>query len=247
MGIDGVILDIDGCLLEGNNANLKKYSILSDMLLSLDAQGVRSILCSGRPASFVEMNSIMLGIMNPFIFEWSAGIQDAKSGTTAYHPAVDGDFIKYRNLIKSHITRHINNKYDCWIQPGKEIAITIFSKNINNIEYAYNELTEYITTLRIGHMFSIYNKSEYIDIRCNKINKSVGFYWYLDNYVGHTSSPKTWLAIGDSIDDCDLFDICSFSGAPKNADSFSATKASYCSPLEHIDGVIDILKFYFYD
>lgn len=244
--IRGIILDIDGCLISNDNADIISYNKLKSLLFKLEEKGVRCILCSGRPSSFVEMNAMLLGIKNPILFEWGAGLTNIHSGNTIYHPIINNDFFTQRDLFKTYIKDNLLSKYSCWIQPGKEIAITLFSHKKEDIKYLHKELNEYIKKNMLQDLFEVYNKINYLDIRHKAIIKSSGLKWYMDIHPSHGTSHQ-WLAIGDSIDDCNLFNYCNYSGVPANSDKEAISQSQYCSPHTYIDGVIDIIEYFFHD
>ena len=240
-GVEGVVLDLDGCVLEDSgHVAIHALAALRVALERFRARGGSVVLCSGRPASFMEAVALVLGHAGPLLFEWGSGlINDVYQGTPEYHPALTRHYFEARRAFVEFIQTETNPRYGSWIQPGKDVATTIFLREHGHMEAVAGEIHRYLEENDGLSQMTVHRKSRYIDVRPAQVDKAGGFRWLLSR--GGRPPASRWLAIGDSLDDCSLFRECGLAGCPSNGDESARAHAHLISSESYLKGVLEVL------
>lgn len=243
--VSGVVIDIDGCLLGPNlNLNFLRFSEFRSLCSRLLTDGREIVLCSGRPGPFVEALAVSLGLRGALLFEWGAGlIEDIEEGVPIYHPLLDTAYWNRRVAVIGFLRNNLMENYRCWIQPGKETAVTVFVEETNLLSDIHRVLSNFLDGEGMSEIFAIHPKNNYLDIRPRNIDKAVGFGWFLSRRSSSQNAlAKSWLAIGDSIDDLSLFKCCGMGACPANADVDLKNCSHVVAQGSYLEGVIEILR-----
>ena len=242
--VSGIVLDIDGCILDADShVNFLEFVEFRTLCKALNAKKTEIVFCSGRPGAFLESLSILAGLSAPLLFEWGAGlIENSVDGKTNYHPSLDDQYWFCRQTVMDFIRTKLMKSMSCWIQPGKEAAITIFAHRQDTVDYIQDMLSNFLEISSIDKIFVAHKKSGYIDIRPKHVDKAVGFKWFLSRREHSLSEESEWLAIGDSIDDCSLLEYCGWSACPANADRHAKKSSNIIANSPYLTGVIEILR-----
>lgn len=238
---DLVICDIDGCLSPESHAPINETALSG--IAEHNRQAVRNndrpmvTLCSGRPISFVEaMSRFIHNTLIPCIGE---------NGVWLYYPDVNAfemdSAITAEHLEAVHeVSKFLRSKYQArgvTEQPGKSAAVTLHHHDTAYLRSIMPEVKDEL--LQRGWPFRVSMTWFYINCDLHHVNKATGIKRLL---TSTGIDPSRTAAIGDTMSDKFMADSVGFFACPSNADSQIQKSADYVSPLEEIDGVLDILS-----
>jgi hypothetical protein len=241
-----VLVDIDGCLLPKGNfggdllvlEKIKQYNRKSRIAPKVPAV----TLCSGRPAPYVEALMKLIEGYIPAIFEWGAGIYFPASYDFQYSALFTEEVRAVRQEILDITTRAIKRgEIKAKIQPGKEVAITLYPVNGVTTDELYKTLKQQWICIKGVTLYEIQVTQTRIDLLPVGIKKDLGIL-ALGNILN--LDPENILGIGDDESDLSFLNYAGLSGCPINAHPKVKEKVDYVSPLEHGFGVIDILEHF---
>ncbi|HSM72597.1 MAG TPA: HAD-IIB family hydrolase [Anaerolineales bacterium] len=236
-----LVFDIDGVLTKGEGKPLD-LELLKD--LALINQAARKdpalpavTLCTGRPASYVEVMLQAIDGHLPAIFENGAGL---------YIPS-DYKFLPHPNLQNRSEMRRIRQRLEetlvkegtAYFQPGKEYTLSLFSTDPANKDKLHDQTRDVLGMFK--GTFDFASSSSCLNILPRNIHKGSGIE-FLCNQTGY--NPSEMLGVGDSGVDIQFLSLVGFSAAPANADKDIKKIVQYISPYQTGEGVRDILKHF---
>lgn len=243
-----VIADIDGCLTAGRG-ELIDLSVF-DQIRALepkdraDAQEPWIALITGRPQPYLEGILQLIGMNTIGLFEWGCGLFVPRGYRCVYHPVITTAFHEKVTLIKAALTRHMRENNIGFVQPGKEIAITVYPHNQdgNTVPELYTTVLEWLKCQsNVYNDLTVYQNRTFVYLMPRHVDKRVGLEWML-NQLGIPSAQC--LGIGDSEDDLAFLSICGKSAAPHNAMLTVKEQVGYCSSYSYGHGVLDCIQQY---
>lgn len=238
---DLVICDIDGCLSPESHAPINGPALSA--IAEHNRQAIQNrdrpvvTLCSGRPIGFVEcLCRLMHNTLTPCIGENGVWIWRPDDNTFECDPAVTDEHLEVvheaRKLLRSLF--HANGVVQ---QPGKSASVTL-----------YHPTTDYLRSIvpTIVHEFQKRNWPIrvsmtwfYINCDLQHVNKGTA----IDRLLAETGvDPERTAGIGDTMGDRFIAERVSWFGCPENAEAEIKKSATYVSPHQEVDGVLDILE-----
>lgn len=238
-----VVSDIDGCLLPKRNIPMDMSDIISIRelnRLSIKGQYPLAVtLCSGRPEPYVGLMMRLIDGYLPALFEWGAGLYRPASHNVEYHTTIDNVVREKRTTLEKAIQEHLVEPAQAIIQPGKEVAITLYPTPGFSVEYIYKQLQRIFRELIDMNEYVINPTQTCVDILPKGIDKGQGVLWLSDILQ---ISCQQIIAIGDDESDISLLQYAGYSACPNNASDAVKELVNYISPFDYSQGVIDILK-----
>jgi len=246
MEIKIVAIDIDGCLLSREARGdellilekIKNYNRISHVETKVPA----ITLCSGRPAPYVEALMTLIEGYVPAIFEWGAGVYLPQSYDFLYSDLFTDKVRKVRQEILNITINAVHHgEISAKIQPGKEVAITLYPQNGVTTGELYMTLMQQLIDVDDLGLYDVQVTQTRIDLLPVGIKKELGILT-LANTV--QLKPENILGIGDDESDIGFLSCVGLSGCPANARSAVKKIVDYVSPLENGHGVIDIFEHF---
>jgi len=240
MRFDAVICDIDGCLGPESHHPLDAASLarLADHnRRAIAGGGVPVIaLASGRPYPFVEcLCRLMANTLVPCIAENGVWLYDPAQGDFLIDPDITPTDLGSVHALASWITRELVPK-GVVMQPGKSASISIYHPDTNYLM----SLMPVIAQISQSNAWPIRvsRTVRWINLDLAHVSKATG----IARLIARSGLKKDRLAgVGDSLSDLAIAERVAFFACPSNADEKLKPHAHYVSPLEEIDGVLDIV------
>ena len=238
---DLVICDIDGCL------SPESHAVMNGPALSKIAEHNRRAvedrdrpivtLCSGRPIGFVEcLCRLLHNTLIPCIGENGVWIWRPTDNTFECDSTITEEHLEMVHEARK-LLRTLYQTAGVIQQPGKSASIAL-----------YHPDTEYLRSIQptIAEEFQKRNwpirvSMTWLYINCDlqHVNKGTA----IDRLLKETKiAPERTAGIGDTMGDRFIADRVSWFGCPANAEAEIKTFASYESPHQEIEGVLDILQ-----
>ncbi|MGZ0172485.1 MAG: HAD family hydrolase [Planctomycetales bacterium] len=238
---DLVICDIDGCLSPESHAPINESALskIAEHNRKAAAEKDRPLvtLCSGRPISFVEaMCRFIHNTSIPCIGENGVWLYDPAVNAFEMDPAITNEHLE----AVHDASKLLRDKYQVagvFEQPGKSAAVTLYHPDT---EYLRSILPDVKAELADrGWPFRVSMTWFYINCDLQHVNKATG----INRLFARTGiDPSRTAAIGDTMSDKFMADSVNFFACPANADPEIKQSATYVSPHDEIDGVLDILN-----
>ncbi|MEA3334896.1 MAG: HAD hydrolase family protein [Chloroflexota bacterium] len=241
-----IVIDIDGCLIEGEKAPYDFKALAAIRELNRKASPTNTIpqatICSGRPYPYVEAMLKMIDGQLPAIFEHGCGLyfpQRELGRECVYHPAArleEPQRQQWHNLAE-RIVQETGAGRQC----GKEALVTFFPPNDVTVpvfaEYVASQVCEAGLPLKVGHTASS------VDVTPLAVDKGTGLLWLLSELrnEGWNGSLDQVAGIGDSPSDICFLELAAVAAAPANAADPVLEMVDYVSPWPFTRGVLDIM------
>ncbi len=238
-----IIADVDGCLVPETSAawDFDSFQHVVRLIRAANA-GNSSLppltLCTGRPQPYVEALMKLLDIRLPAICE-SGAIIYSLSDNHARHgpnvtPAKVEDLRDLRRWIEHALLR---DRTDVVIQAGKEAQISLYGAEPSKLPPLHQAI-EKETGIR-GLDLEISASHFYLNLSLKGVDKGAALRLLLQDL---RIDPKETAAIGDTVGDLPLREVCARFAAPANAQEEIKKVADYISPHEDTAGMRDILE-----
>lgn len=231
--ISHILLDIDGCITNGKNQPLD-LELIQRLQKSIEERlPIKTSLCTGRSASYVEAISQMLHISDWCMCENGCYLYHPISDEIIYNPLLTKETIDSIHNIKSSINLNVDLMKSIKFEFGKEICLSI--NPIGNL--SLDELYQIIDSGNKHKDIFISRSSTAVDITPKNINKGSLFDFWCDMF---NLSSKNVLGVGDSIADMTFLSKCGFIACPSNAIKEIKNEACFISNSPTTLGLIDI-------
>jgi len=238
---DLVICDIDGCLSPESHAPINELAlskIAADNQLAVRNRDRPIVtLCSGRPISFVEaMSRFIHNTRIPCVGENGVWLYRPDVNVFEMDPGITEEHLETVHKA-AKLLRQTYEAAGVTQQPGKSASVTLYhpdTEYLRSIQPAVEEELD-----RRGWPFRVSMTWLYINCDLQHISKATG----IDRLLAGTGIDALRVAgIGDTMSDKPIADRVAFFACPANADPEIKQSADYVSPIEEIDGVLDILS-----
>jgi hypothetical protein len=237
-----VLTDIDGCLSGGEMQpfNLPLLEFIADInrRARVGAAPFSVMICSGRPATYVEAVAQLIDATMPAIYENGNGLYFPTTYRFAFNPLITPAMRAELAEIRRVVQRELVERDVAIIQPGKEASMTIFPVPTDLSLTQLAELTRQ-TLSHVTHDYVVKASVSCVEILSMTIDKGVGVDWL----VRELGMPATQMAgIGDAPADLTFLRRMGHSATVANATNEVKAAVGYVSPQKEIEGVVDILK-----
>ncbi|MBS0195400.1 MAG: HAD family phosphatase [Planctomycetes bacterium] len=238
---DAIICDIDGCLGPESHAPLDADAL--GRIASYNHAAIRTgnapvvTLCSGRPQPYAEAICRLIGNSTiPCIAEMGVWLYDPRDNRFILDPAILPEHLEAvrdatvwfeRELIPQGVV----------IQPGKTASISIWHPDTAFLLAQKPRIVEAFAAH--GWPLRVSNTVAWVNCDLAHVSKSTG----IARMMAMTGLNKDRTAgIGDTLGDMAIRERVAFFACPSNADPALKQCADYVSPLEEVQGVLDILE-----
>ncbi len=238
---DLVICDIDGCL------SPESHAAINGPALSLIAQHNRQAienrdrpvvtLCSGRPIGFVEcLCRLTHNTLMPCIGENGVWIWRPTDNSFECDPTITDEHLEVvheaRKLIRSRY--HARGVIQ---QPGKSASVALYHPETDYLRSIFPTITEEFQ--KRGWPMRVSMTWLYINCDLQHVNKGTA----IERLLAETGiDPERTAGIGDTMGDHFIAERVSWFGCPANAVEEIKKSATYVSPHQEVEGVLDILE-----
>ncbi|MBB6431634.1 HAD family hydrolase [Algisphaera agarilytica] len=238
---DAVLCDIDGCLLNeaGGPLDLVALNKIAEHNVRAKTDRDRPLVtvCTGRPLPFSEcMCRLIANDVLPCVCE---------NGVWVYDPSVNGYHLDPA-ITNEHVDAAVAFRRWCLdvyadqgvsSQPGKNASVSLYHRDPDFLESIKPRLAE--ACAEHGWPFRVGGTWNYINCDLEHISKATG----IDQFLKRTGlDPKRLAGVGDTKGDIAIAESVAWFGVPANRDPAIDAHATYISPLEQADGVVDMLE-----
>ncbi|MBI1312899.1 HAD hydrolase family protein [bacterium] len=238
---DLVICDIDGCLCPESQAPingpaLSRIAEHNRWALQREDRPLVT-LCSGRPIGFVEaMARFIHNTRIPCVGENGVWLWRPDVNAFDLDPTITAEHLE----IVHEASALLRSRYAAEgviLQPGKTAAVSLYHADTDYLHSITPAVEDEL--LGRGWPFRVTMTWLYINIDLQHVSKATG----IDRLFQQTGiDPARTAGIGDTLSDQFIADRVAFFACPANAKAEIRKSASYISPFEEIDGVLDILR-----
>lgn len=235
-------LDIDGCITPGEGfaadlGVLAKLVEFNRAAAAGDPDIPAITLCTGRQQPFVDLMCQVIGAKIPAIFENGAGLHVPSPYGFHFHPSITPEMIERMGRAKKAIADTMVPAGECFIQPGKEVSLTVYALEGHTIAGNAARLREIFDERSIDLFLDV--SVSCVNILLPGLDKGAGVRWLAER---EGLSLEEIAGVGDSPGDLAYLEICGFSATPANGDPSVQKAVNYVSKLENGLGTIDIIE-----
>lgn len=238
-----IVADIDGCLTKGRGRPVdlevfgrlrsipERYSFLANPWI---------LLITARPQPYMEAILQLIGPGGVGLFEWGCGFFDPQGYRVRYHPRANEEVRATISEAKTLLTERLIRSDAGFIQPGKEIAVTVYPYGPGEeaVSKLLHEVRLWLGENRKFASLKILKSRSFVYVLPDGIDKRESLLWALED-LG--VSPGDCIGVGDGEDDLPFLGICGLALAPANAREEVRQIVHYCSKLEYGLGVLDCI------
>jgi hydroxymethylpyrimidine pyrophosphatase-like HAD family hydrolase len=237
-----VLLDVDGCLTqgEGSTLDLPVFQLVAALnRRALDEPDLPAVtLCTGRPEPYVELLGQAIGGFVPAIWESGAGIYVPSEYRFLAHPLLTAERLDALAEIRQVIHRRIVRAGVGYPQIGKEFSVSCYPMPGVSLDSLYAELAEALGPYS-AH-YTVHHQRTCVEALPNGIDKGSGARW-LAELIG---LPLDQMAgVGDQTADLTFLAIVGAATAPSNATADVRAAAHFVAPNPCSRGLVDILNW----
>lgn len=226
------MLDIDGCITDGKNKKIDLKSMVKLQEIINETLPIKTVLCTGRSASYVEAISQMLHISDWCICENGAYIYHPINDDLLINPIITSSKINELNKIKIKILSDKEIKEKSRLEIGKDFIISL-----NPIGIDIEDLFQIIKKNKYSDDIFVSHSTTAVDITPKGVNKGS----ILDLWCATTKSQHNQiLGVGDSVGDMYFLEKCGFVACPNNASQNIKMLSNFVSEESSTLGLIDI-------
>lgn len=237
---DAVVCDIDGCL-----GPESAEPVDAERLAKLAAHNRRALkladvplvtLCSGRPQPYAEAIARMIhNDALPIVCENGVWLWDPRDNAFIRDPSITAAHLAAVSAATAWIERELIPQ-GVVIQPGKTASISLWHPDTPFLRTLAPVLER--TFADNAWPFRVSMTVAWINCDLRHVSKATG----LRRLIERTGLQKARLAgIGDSPSDLVMLEHAGYFACPANAAPEVRARANYVSPLDEIEGVLDIL------
>lgn len=236
-----VVIDVDGCLTPGEgrpwNFEALKYIAQLNRRAQENPTKLAVTLCTGRQEPYVEVLMQAIDAHLPGIYENGGGLYFPREYRFVENLLITAPMREALAGIKATLRREIIEAGLGHFQPGKEVSLTIYPLGQISVHELYLATVEVLETF--GDAYVAQASVSCVDVTPKGVDKGDGVRWLSQE----TDIPLDQVGgIGDSASDLKFLSIIGRSAAPANAANEVKAAVDYVSPLEHGDGVVDVLR-----
>jgi hypothetical protein len=236
-----VLLDVDGCLTDGETTPLDIPAIQLIAGLNDRARGEADLpaitLCTGRPAPYVDAICQAIRAYVPAVWETGAGLYDPVSFQFHAHPELTVDRVEELQAIRRRVLEQIERPGIGHRQVGKELSITLYPSPDATLDQLHDTLVPIVSDL--ARSYTVHRLRTCVEILPDGITKGSGARWLSELL----DMPLERMAgIGDQTADLSYLSIVGFAAVPANATLDLPARVHYASAAPSSRGVIDILN-----
>lgn len=238
---DLVICDIDGCLSPeshhpidiGRLARLAEHNRLA--IQNRDRPVVT--LCSGRPIGFVEcLGRLIHNTSIPCIGENGVWLWRPTDNSFECDPAITDEHLEVVHEARK-LLRSLYQARGVIQQPGKTASVALYHSDTAYLRSIVPAIAEAFQKrswpIRVSMTWL------YINCDLQHVNKGTA----IDRLMRETGIHRERTAgIGDTMGDRFIAERVAWFGCPANSEAEIKQRASYVSPHQEVDGVLDILE-----
>lgn len=238
---DLVICDIDGCLSPESHAPIKGQALES--IAQHNRQAIENrdrpvvTLCSGRPIGFVEcLCRLIHNTLIPCIGENGVWIWRPADNSFECDPAITDEHFEVVHEARK-LLRSLYDAHGVIQQPGKSASVALYHPDTDYLRSTVSTIAEEFQKrdwpIRVSMTWL------YINCDLQHVNKGTA----IDRLLAETGiDPGRTAGIGDTMGDRYIADRVAWFGCPANAEAEIKQSATYVSPHQEVEGVLDILK-----
>ncbi|MDQ1355222.1 MAG: hypothetical protein QG657_5532 [Acidobacteriota bacterium] len=248
MSIKLVVTDLDGCLTAGRGmpVDLQVFGELNKLrnYIAQDLNTPWLAVITARPQPYLEAILQLIDGETFGIFEWGCGLFKPISYNISFFPGLNASLRESITICKAKLSRYIEGNGIGFVQPGKEVAVTVypFNKTSEALEKLYDIVMNWLSLQELlKDKLRIYKTHTFINLLPMDINKKTGLEWMLKE-VGVL--PEYCLGIGDGQDDLPFLKECGFSAAPANAAPILKNEVDYWSNYKYGHGILDCIRHF---
>lgn len=235
------ISDIDGCLSEPYEPyDLERFVALAG--LARAAEGMpgrpRFSLCSGRPFSYVEAMSQVLGLRAPVLFESGGGMFDPVAAQAAWSPAFTDDLAAQLDEVRSWFERDVLPGTGLRYDYGKRTQAGIIGPDRPEVARWVPRVERFVEERFPGLV--VFHTPVSIDVVARAITKREAMHWLAD--VAGTDLAEI-AYIGDTNGDLGALEEVGYSFAPANADPAVRAAVDVVTRGAVTDGVLEAYRW----
>ncbi|APZ93300.1 HAD family hydrolase [Fuerstiella marisgermanici] len=237
---DLVICDIDGCLSPESHAPINGPALAA--IAEHNRQAIEDrdrpvvTLCSGRPIGFVEcLCRLIHNTLIPCIGENGVWLWRPADNSFECDPAITDDHFDVIHEARK-LLRLLYEAHGVIQQPGKSASVALYHPDTDYLRSTVSTIAEEFQKrdwpIRVSMTWL------YINCDLQHVNKGTA----IDRLLAETGiDPKRTAGIGDTMGDRFIADRVSWLGCPANAEEEIKKSASYVSPHQEVEAVLDIL------
>ncbi|MFN8524053.1 MAG: HAD hydrolase family protein [Chloroflexota bacterium] len=237
-----VLLDVDGCLTDGEASRLDIPAL--QLIAALNQRALEEpdlpaiTLCTGRQAPYVELLCQAIGTFVPAIWETGAGLFDPIGYRFLRHPLMSDERLAAFEAIKGLIWERVEAPGLARRQPGKDLSLSLYPTTGTSVDQLYEAVAGLVEPF--GEHYGVHRLLSCVEATPRGIDKGAGARWLceltglrLENMVG----------IGDQTPDLSYLSIVAAAAVPANATPDLRAMADYVAPRRSSQGVLDILNW----
>ncbi len=237
-----VLLDIDGCLIAGEAKpwNFRVMEFVAELNRNAreDAGQFAVTLCTGRQQPYVEAIMQAIDSSMPAIYENGGGLYFPSPYRFAQNPSITDAMSETLVQMRRMLRRELVQRGIAYIQPGKEVSLTLYPARTDITFPQLAELAERALDGQL-HGYTIHASVTSVEILPPGIDKGVGAEWL----SRETDIPLSQMAgIGDAPSDLAYLLKCGYSATTANAPELVKRAVQYVSPYLDSLGTQDILR-----
>ncbi len=239
------VSDIDGCLAAPytpyNLDTLHTLATYTREAGSMDTRGDAVLpvlsLCSGRPYSYVEAMSQVLGLTTPVLFESGAGMFDPVAAQTTWHPAFTTELQEQIATMRDWFAREAVPGTKISIDHGKRAQAGIVTPDPDEIKAVRPRAIAFADK----HLpdLKVCTTDVSIDVISPTITKEVGLQW-LGEHLDVDLSEMAF--IGDTDGDIEAIQATAYGFAPANAHDIVKAEADYVTESAVAEGTLEAYR-----
>lgn len=234
-----LLLDIDGVLTEGEARalDLQLMAQLAAFNRAARADPTRPAvtLCTGRPASYVEVMLQAIDGHLPAVYENGCGLYEPRGYRFLPHPSIGNGAAM--DAARQQLYTQLVRPGKVFFQPGKQFSLSLFPLDGVTVPDLYPLAETALGPLR--ETVDLTYSSSCLNVTPRGVDKGSGLR-FLCEQTGYR--PDEVLGVGDSDVDRPFLLLAGRSAAPANAFDSVKRIVDYVSPHTTSDGVRDILR-----
>ncbi len=236
------ISDIDGCLSEPYQAmDLEALSTVASFAerggqIGSDAQVPALSICSGRPMSYVECLTQVLGISVPVLFESGGGLFDPRNARVCWSPYLTREVQLQVQEVTQWLEKECVPGTSMIVDYAKRAHAGVIGPDPEEVLAAIPNVQRFVEDT--GLAFNVLPTHLSIDVIPHGITKETGMQWLAEEL---NLSLSEIAYIGDSLGDLKSLRMVGTSFAPDNARDVVKEEVDMVTSAG-IAGVLDALK-----
>ena len=238
---DLIICDIDDCLSPESHAPINGPAL--SVIAQHNRQAIEDrdrpvvTLCSGRPIGFVEcLCRLTHNTLIPCIGENGVWIWRPADNSFECESAITDEHLEVVHEARK-LLRSLYHAHGITQQPGKSASVALYHPDTDYLRSTVPTIAEEFE--KRGWPIRVSMTWLYINCDLQHVNKGTA----IERLLAETGiDPERTAGIGDTMGDRFIADRVSWFGCPANAEVEIKKSATYVSPHQEAEGVLDILQ-----